>query len=74
MNIYFVFALRLESFTVGQDFMLKDSLLGAIKLTTNVDPDKYEYSSYGIVFDATGRFSLSYGSGFGKSVIIFGYI
>ena len=73
MNIYFVFAIHLGSFTVGQDFMLKNSLFGAIKLTTNVDPDKYEYSSYDIVFDARGRFSLSYGSGFGKSVIIFGY-
>ena len=28
-------------FTVGQDFMLGNCLLGVVKLTTNADPDRY---------------------------------
>ena len=43
-----------------------------VKLTTNADLDRYIYSGYSIGFDASGRFSLSDGSGFGKIVIIFG--
>ena len=43
---------------------------GAVKLTTNSDPDKYKYSGYGIGFDGNGSFSLSDGSGFGKNIII----
>ena len=46
-------------------------MFGAIKLTTNGDSYKYKYSGYGIVFDASGRLSLS-DSGLGKNVIIFG--
>ena len=46
--------------------MLKDSLIGPVKLNKNSDLDKYKYSGYGIGFDASGRFSLSDGSGFGK--------
>ena len=34
--------------------------------------NKYSYSPYGIGFDASGSFSLSDGSGFGKSIMIFG--
>ena len=51
--------------------MLKSSLLGAVKLTKNADPDKYSYSSYGISFDIHGTFSLRNG-GFGKNIVIFG--
>ena len=46
-------------------------MFGAVKLTTNADPDKYKYSRYGIGFDASGRLLLSDGSGFGKNVIMF---
>ena len=52
--------------------MLKDSLIGSVKLNKNSDLDKYKYSGYGIGFDASGRFSLSDGSGFGKYKKIFG--
>ena len=43
---------------------------GAVKLTKNVDIDKYRYSGYGIGFDRRESFS-SPGSGFGQNVIIF---
>ena len=49
---------------------VKNSLFGAIKLTTNAAPDKYKYSGYGISFDSGGSFTFV--SGFGKNVIIFG--
>ena len=35
---------------------------GTVKLTKNVDPDKYKYSSLGIGFDYFSEFSLTYGS------------
>ena len=47
-------------------------MFGAIKLTKNVDLDKYKYSAYGIGFDAGGVFILFNGREFGKNVIIFG--
>ena len=72
VNIYIVYEKNLWSFTVGQDLTQINSLLGAVKLTTNADPDKYQHSTYGIRFDASGGFSLSYGSRFSKNVIIFG--
>ena len=59
-------------FTVDKDFVLGNSLFGAVKLTKNAYFDNYKYSGYGIRFNARGRFSLSDGSGFGKNVIILG--
>ena len=41
-------------------------------MTKNADPDKSFYSGNGIIFDARESFSLSDGSGFGKSLIKFG--
>ena len=55
--------------TQGADFALQNYLFGAVKLTKNVDPDKYIYSDYGVGFDACRRFSLSDDSWFGKNVI-----
>ena len=54
----------------NDDSTLKISLFGAIKLTKNVDIDKYRYSGYGIGFDRKGSF-LFPGGGFGQNVIIF---
>ena len=72
VNIYIVYEINLWPITVRQDFTLGSSLFEAVKLTKNADSDKYKYSGYGIGFDASGSFSLSDGSGFGKNVIIFG--
>ena len=59
-------------FTGGKDFdfLLRNSLFGAAKLTRNADFNEYKYSIYGTGFDARS-FSLSNGSGFGKNVKIF---
>ena len=42
-------------------FTLGNCLFGAVELTRNADPDKYEYSGYGIEFDARSKFQLSDG-------------
>ena len=49
-----------------------NSLLGAAKLTKNVDPNKYTYSEYGTGFDVHRKFSLSNNDGCGKNAIILG--
>ena len=71
VNIYIVFVINLWPLNVGKDFLLANSLFGAVNLTTNPDPDKYKHSGYGTGFDARGSFSLNSG-GFGKSLVIFG--
>ena len=53
-------------------YILENSLFGTVKLTTNADLDKYDYSGYGTVVDASRSFSLSDGIGFGKKVTILG--
>ena len=45
-------------------------MFGSVKLTKNLDIDKYKYSGYGIGFNRKGEFS--FGNGFGQNVIIFG--
>ena len=72
MNISIIYEIHLLTFTVAQEFMLGNTLFGAAKLTTNASPDKYKYSGYGFVFDASGSMLWSYDSGFGKNAIIFG--
>ena len=69
--MYYVYKINLWPFNnVGKDFVLGNSLFRAVKLIRNPDPSKYKYSDYGIGFDASGRFSLSNGSGFRKNVIM----
>ena len=46
-------------------------MFGSVKLTKNADPDKYNYSGYGIGFDSRSEFLFTGGS-MGKNVIIFG--
>ena len=38
-------------------FTLGNCLFGAVKLTKNADPDKYEYNGYGIRLDSRSKFS-----------------
>ena len=71
VNIYIVHEINLWPLTVGQYFMLRNSLFRAVKFTKNADPDKYKYSGNGIGFDVSGSILLSNGNGFGKNVIIF---
>ena len=49
---------------------MTNALFGAVKLTKNVDIDKYKYSEYRIGFDGHGFYSYPSG-GTGWSVIIF---
>ena len=61
----------MQSSTQGADFSVGNSLPRAVKLTKDVDPDKYRYSGYGIGFNACGSFLLSDRRGCGKNLIIF---
>ena len=56
---------------IKANFTLANSLFGIVKFTKNAYPNKYSYSRYGIAFDAYSAFSLSWGVGFGKNVVIF---
>ena len=56
---------------LNTDFTLDDCLFGAVKLTNNADPGKYEYSGYSIGFDACSQFLLSNGE-WGKDDVILG--
>ena len=47
-------------------------MFGAIKITKNLDIDKWKYSGYSIGFDARGTFSFGGGSRFAQNVVIFG--
>ena len=53
------------------DFTLDDCLFGAVKLTKNVNPNKYEYSGHGKGFNVRLQFSLLHGE-WSLNAIIFG--
>ena len=48
-------------------------MFAALRLTKNVDIDKYKYFGYGFGFDRGGRFSFPSGA-FARNLIIFGVI
>ena len=57
--------------TLNTDFALGNCLFVSVKLSKNVDLDKYKYSGSGIGFDSRSEFSLPDGS-MGRNVIIIG--
>ena len=59
------------AYTQDADSMWESSLFRADELSKNAEFGKYNYSWYGIKFQARGRFSSSEGTGFGKNIIIF---
>ena len=69
VNIYIVY--RLTSDTKDSCVTLQNCLFGAVKLTKNVDMNKYKYSRYGIGFDSRGSFTHPSG-GYGRNFIIIG--
>ena len=70
VNLYEVY--EITNFHGIDDYAtLTNALFGAVKLTKNVDIDKYKYSGYGIAFDGTGFYSHPSG-GTGRNVVIFG--
>ena len=52
VNLFIVYELDRWSQDLNTDFTLKDCLSGSVKLTKNVDPDKYKYSGCSIGFDS----------------------
>ena len=52
VNLYIAHELDIWSKNLNTDFTLDNCLFGAVKATKNADPGKYEYSDYGIGFDA----------------------
>ena len=69
VNIYIVYEIRKNNF-ISSYPTLENCLFGSIKLTKNLDIDKYKYSGYDIGFDRRDEFS--FGDGFGQNVIVFG--
>ena len=71
IDVYISYTLgpQLRDFNI--DFTLSNCFFVSVKLTKNAALDKYNYTSYGVVFGSRIEYSLSDGS-VGKSVIIFG--
>ena len=71
VNIYIVY--KTSPKTINSNFVFRDCLFGAIKITnTNCsDTDKWQYYGYGVGFDSAGTFTHP-GGGTGKNVINFG--
>ena len=57
VNIYIVYKTSPE--TINSNFVFKNCLFGAIKITntTDSDTDKWQYSGYGIESDSKGEFT-----------------
>ena len=70
VNIYTVHKIAASS-SNNADPTVRNTLFDAVRLTENVDIDKYQYSGYGIGFDRRRAFSFP-GGGFSSNVIIFG--
>ena len=66
VNIYIVY--KLTSRTADSSITLQSCLFGAVKVTKNLDTDKYKYSGSSVGFDSRGTFSHPSG-GDGKNVI-----
>ena len=69
VNIYIVFEITSDYKYINYP-SLENCLLESVKLTKNVDIDKYGYSGYGVGLDRETSFSI--GSETGKNIIVFG--
>ena len=58
MNIYIVYSLDKISNTRNTDFTAQNCLLGAVKITKNIDTSNYKYVGFGICFDEGSNFSF----------------
>ena len=56
IHVYIVHKLRKRT-NNNPDMSLENSLFGAVKITKNINTSEYNYSGYGISFDANGSFS-----------------
>ena len=57
VSFFIAYELDTWSQDLSADFTLKYCLFGAVKLTKNIDPNKYTYSKYGVGFDCRSFFS-----------------
>ena len=71
VNLYIAYELDTWPKKINTDFTLVHCLSGAVKLTKNTDPGKYEYGGYGIGFNACWHLSWS-NSSLVKNIVIFG--
>ena len=71
INIYIVCTLNPIFSTRNTDYTIQNALLGAMRITKNIDYSKDTYTGYGICFDEGGDFSKGNINN-GKNVIIFG--
>ena len=71
INLSISYTLGLQLKILNPDVTLGNYSFGSIKLTKYVDPDKYMYTGYGIIFDPFSEFLFTDGS-YGKNIIIFG--
>ena len=72
VNIYIVYTLSTKS--ISSSNALKNCLFGATevkKTNYTTDPQKWQYSGYGLAFDRTGQFTHNDGS-LARNIIIFG--
>ena len=70
-NLYILYTLGPQLKNLNTDFTLINCLFGSVKITENVNLDKYKYTGYGIGIDSRSEFLFTDGS-YGKNVIIFG--
>ena len=70
LNLYIVYELNTWSRNPTNNFTLKSSLFGTIKLTRNADKSKFTYNGRGIAFDGKGYWSFDNDTA--RNVIIFG--
>ena len=56
VNIYSVYGISFSNHRYDDYSTLGNCLVRTVKLTKNVNIDKYKYSGYGIVFDKRGTF------------------
>ena len=73
INLYISYTLSPWLRNLNTNFTLSNCLFGSVKLTKNVDPDKYKYSGYSIGFDSCSEFLFREGN-MERNVIIFGAV
>ena len=56
VNLYIAYELNIWSQNLNDKFTLKYCLFGNVKITKDVDPDKYSDTRYGIGFDSHSLF------------------
>ena len=71
--VNFLIVYKLDSWhrNLGTDLILGGCLFGGVKITKNVDSDKYSYTDYDTEFNTAGEYSLPDGN-ICENIIIFG--